>query len=63
MKLRLKINLPVGGHNAGDIIEVDADEKGTPLEQFWRRRLTDAAIDNCVEIVIAKTEPTKKGAE
>lgn len=31
------------------VIEVDANE-GVPTDRFWRRRLKDAEIDNCVEI-------------
>jgi len=33
---------------------VNTDERGVPLERFWRKRLADAETDNCVEIVRPK---------
>lgn len=46
--MRLKIN-NVSGH-AGTI-DIQTDENGVPLNRFWRKRLKDAAIDQCVEIM------------
>lgn len=34
---------------AGYIVRVQVDIEGTPLNPWWRRRLRDAPIDNCVE--------------
>lgn len=56
--IKLKIN-HVPGFTG--FVTVQADEKGIPLEKFWRRRLTDAKFDNCVEIV--PTPTTKKPKE
>ena len=35
----------------GEIVEIKDDSKGNPLNPFWRNRLKDSKIDNCVEIV------------
>ena len=53
MKLKLNQDLrtPSGKLLEGAIIEVECDKESTPLDMFWRNRLKDAAIDNCVEIV------------
>lgn len=52
MKLKLNNNFSYKGkkHKKNDIITID-DENKIPLDLFWRRRLKDSAIDNCVEIV------------
>lgn len=31
------------------IIQVDAD--GTPLEQHWRRRMSDSKTDGCIAVI------------
>lgn len=56
MKLKLNQNLstPDGKLKKGQIIELDCDKNSTPLNKFWRNRLNDSAIDNCVEIVVEK---------
>ena len=48
----------------GQIIEIECDEYGTPLIKYWRRRLKDSKIDNCIEVIDQK-KPIKssKGGE
>ena len=53
--MKLKIN-NVPGYSG--IVSVETDELGTPKSRFWRRRLKDSEVDNCVEIV--KPTKTKK---
>lgn len=59
MKLKLNQDLktPKGKLSKDSIIEV-ADLNNEPLDKFWRNRLKDSAIDNCVEIV--STQPKGK---
>jgi len=60
--MRLKLNQPMAGYEAGHTVTIQTDSCGVPLEKFWRRRLKDAKIDNCVEVVKAsksKQEKTK----
>jgi len=47
----LRVRGPVPGHRVGDVVRVPTDEEGTPLELAWRRRLQDAKLDGCVEVV------------
>jgi hypothetical protein len=56
--LKLKLNLALNGKKSGDVVEVPCDEHGIPLEKFWRDRLKDSEIDNCVEKIDSK--PKKK---
>ncbi len=59
--IELKLNQPMQGYDAGRIVTIQTDKHGVPLEKFWRRRLKDAEIDNCVEVI--KPSKSKKGAE
>lgn len=49
--VKIKIN-SVPRHSGTLVLELDED--GTVKDRFWRRRLKDAEIDNCVEIVKPK---------
>lgn len=62
MKLRLNQNLstPKGKKLKGVVIEVEADRDLIPLDKFWRKRLKDSAIDNCVEIIKQNSTKSKK---
>lgn len=55
-KIKVKVLSDIPGYAAGVVLNLDADENGTPYSQFWRRRLRDAKTDNCLEI---QKEPTK----
>lgn len=57
--MKLKLNQPMKGYESGREVTVKTDASGIPLEKFWRRRLKDAAIDNCVEVV--KASKPKQG--
>ena len=57
--MKLKLNMPLRGLPAGHEIEVETDKEGIPLDKFWRRRLRDSEIDNCVEKVVAKKSVSK----
>lgn len=57
--VKLKVhNVP--GHPAnGKTVTVPADANGNPADPFWRRRLRDAQIDGCVEVV-SPAKPAKQ---
>lgn len=55
--MKIKINKDFGSHKAGDEVTIKS-HGGVPTENFWRRRLRDAAMDNCCEIVA--DEPAKE---
>ena len=48
--MKIKLNADLNGHKKDETIEIK-DDKGVPLDQYWRKRLRDAKIDKCVEIV------------
>ena len=49
--IRIKVLKDMANNLAGDIVSVPADDEGTPKDFFWQRRLKDAKIDGCCEIV------------
>jgi len=56
--VKLKLNQSLRGIPEGKIVEVKVDINGLAIERYWRDRMIDAEIDNCVEIV--KDEKPKK---
>lgn len=60
MKLKIKKDLktPFGLKKANEIIEIN-DDSGVPTDRFWRNRLRDAAIDDCVQIIIENEKKSK----
>lgn len=61
--MKIKLNTDLSGFRKGRIINVNVDEEGTILNQFWRARLEDSKIDNCVEVVIEKKTKSNKRAK
>ncbi len=57
--IRIKVNFGIPGYEPGQIVPVEADERGTPLDFDWRRRLTAAKQDGCCEVVKPRREPQK----
>jgi hypothetical protein len=47
----------------GKEIEIKDDGKGNPLESFWRNRLKDAKLDNCIEVVNKSYNKSKNKKE
>lgn len=46
----LRVNTPLRGIKPGSEIKVKA-RNGILIDQYWRRRLVDSGIDNCVTLV------------
>ena len=65
MKIILKQGLrtPTGKLKAGDEVIIVCDNDDLPLDNFWRNRIKDSAIDNCLEVInegeIIKTKNKK----
>lgn len=51
--MKLKIN-NVPGYSG--TVEIKTDKNDVPLDRFWRRRLKESKIDNCVEIIEIEIE-------
>lgn len=60
--IEIKINMFMPHYEVGQVIRVATDDDGTPLDVFWRRRLKDAKIDGCCEVVqpATKTKVSRK---
>lgn len=59
-RISLKLNADLGGKKKGTIITVEIDSNKVIIDQYWRRRLQDAALDGCVEIVKNESKGDKK---
>ena len=58
--IKIKLNVDLAGFEKGRIINVEADSEGTIIDAFWRARLKDSKIDNCIEVVIKEKPKTSK---
>ena len=55
----IKINKAFDGHKPNQLVKVECDLSDIPFNLSWRRRLKDAELDRCCEIV----KPVEKVAE
>jgi len=61
MKLqKLKIN-SVPGYTG--TVTIKTNSNGIPLDKFWRNRIKESELDNCVELVKPSAPKKKKGDE
>lgn len=63
MKKTLRLNVPLRGKQVGETVVCDCDADGKIIDSYWRARLDDAVIDNCVTEVKPQAVTSKKGAE
>lgn len=49
-KVSYTVNKAMPGFKAGSVVTVEVDANGVPVDQFWRRRVRDAKIDNCISL-------------
>lgn len=61
IKLNQNLRTPQGQLLKDTVIEIN-DQDGVPTDLFWRNRLKDSAIDNCIEVVnqVISTQKNKK---
>lgn len=60
IKINKDLTTPSGKYTAGTKLIIFVDSEGTPLDRFWRSRLKDSTIDDCIEIVNKSTKKSKK---
>ncbi len=49
---KFKLAVSIGGYNAGAVILIRCNKKSLiPVDRYWRRRLRDSQIDNCMKEV------------
>lgn len=58
--IKVKLNQKLGGYQKGTILKIGS--KSCPMNKFWRNRLTDSEIDNCLSIMVddKNISPPKK---
>lgn len=61
----IKVKGATGFRTLSGDIDIEIDENGIPVDQFWRRRLKDAQIDGRIECLdpvkqCETVKPTKK---
>lgn len=54
MKIFIKLNVSILSHPMNTILRLDADDKGTATNQFWRRRIEDSKTDSCITLLKKK---------
>ena len=51
MIIKIKLNKALRGFNSGEVLSIDADEDGTPIDSYWYRRYKDSLQDGCIEVM------------
>ena len=59
---RLKLNTDRADHKAGEVIYIDC-VGGVPVDRYWRDRVKDSEIDDCVQFVKPEPAPLKPEPE
>lgn len=54
LKLNQNLSTPKGKLEKDSIVNIECCNAGIPLNKFWRNRLEDSKIDNCLSVVIDK---------
>lgn len=52
--MKVKLNVALHGYQKGDIVNL-----GKKPNQYWRRRIKDSKIDNCLELIKNNQAPKK----
>lgn len=63
MKQHIRVLKLLPGYVVGQEIAVECDDDGTPFEDYWFRRLKDAKLDGCCELVKPEPEPPLETVE
>lgn len=58
--MKLTFNADLRGYKAGTQINIKTDDRGMPVEKYYRRRLKDAGFDNCIELADIKKLKSEK---
>lgn len=51
MKKDFKLNIALRGIKAGKIISLEVNPEGLPLDSYWNRRMKEARLNKCIEVV------------
>lgn len=56
--MKIKLNTALLTHKKGDEITI-ADNNGIPIDEYWRKRLSDSNIDNCISVICPSANDKK----
>jgi len=48
--VKIKVNKDLFGFKKGETFTIE-DDKGIPLDSYWRKRLKDSEFDNCITVI------------
>lgn len=57
--MKIKLNTDLKGYKKGDIVEISSFTDHE-TKKYWERRLKDAKIDKCCELIAENKKPNKK---
>lgn len=49
--IKLKILKSLKKYKIGEVINIEADLNDNPIDRYWRNRIKDSKIDQCVEVI------------
>ena len=58
--MKIKLNTDLLGYKKGKVISFGDNETDIKLTAFWAKRIQDASIDGCIEIIEEKLERDNK---
>lgn len=56
--MKIKLNMDISGFKKGEELEL-LTHNGVPIDAYWRKRLKDSEIDNCIEIIPQKSSSSE----
>lgn len=56
-------DVPIHGHQPGEVFHVEADAAGVPVDQLWRKRLADQSVEIVKQPAPAKAAKTSATKE
>lgn len=60
--MKIKLNKDLYGFKAGKTITIN-DIDGRPTDIFWRARLVDSVLDNCITVIKPKAKTATKTSD
>lgn len=58
-KVTLKLNVDLKELPKGSIFDLAVDRDGMVVDRYWRKRVQDSKIDNCVSVIQPKKQKEK----
>ncbi len=68
-KVTLKLNVDLKELPKGSVFDLSVDRDGVIVDRYWRKRVQDSKIDNCVSVIeiqpkrLSKEKSTNKREE